>query len=42
MSSFGFLGTSLVVRQLRIWLPVQRTRIPSLFGELRSLMLWGD
>jgi len=42
MGRSGFLGTSLGVRQLRICLPVQRTRVPSLFGELRSQMLRGN
>ena len=35
-------GTSLVVQWLRIYLPVQGTRVQYLVGELRSHMLGGN
>ena len=35
-------GTLLVVKWLRICLPMQGTRVQSLVGELRSHMLWGS
>ena len=39
ISSTGKWGTSLVVQQLGICLPVQGARVQSLVGELRSYML---
>ena len=37
-----YSGTSLVVQWLRIRLPMQGTWVPSLVGELRSHILWGN
>ena len=35
------LGTSLVVQWFRIHLPMLRTRVPALVGELGAYMPWG-
>ena len=36
------IGTSQVVQWLTIHLPMQGRRVPSLVGDLRSHLLWGN